>query len=288
MTTGDISQAFVSLFDAEVKEAFQRKGALLRPCVREKPTGSGSSMTFQKTGKGTAGQKARHAILPALNLDHTPATATPVDYGLKEWVDQLDELKTNIDERRVVVNAIAMALGRQIDAAILTAWAAAVSATSFTKSITMTSSATIKNSFLAIRQAIAERDVPMDDGNLCAVIPPSVFSVLMELQEFSNSQWVGTPGAAWPDMNVNRRTWMGFHWIEHTGLPKSSNTRTGYVVYRPATGLAINKEPQTDIQWNAERWANCIAGVMSAGAVVIDTDGIEAVTIDESTALPTS
>ena len=42
-----------------------------------------------------------------------PSKAQLLDYFAGEWVDQLDELKTNIDERQVLANAGAFALGRK-------------------------------------------------------------------------------------------------------------------------------------------------------------------------------
>ena len=38
-----------------------------------------------------------------------------VDYYVGEWIDRLDELKTNIDERQVLANTGAFALGRKTD-----------------------------------------------------------------------------------------------------------------------------------------------------------------------------
>src|SRR3546814_8774167 len=41
------------------------------------------------------------------------------DYYAGDWVDRLDELKTNIDERMVVANAGAYALGRKTDELVI-------------------------------------------------------------------------------------------------------------------------------------------------------------------------
>jgi len=287
MTTGDISQTFNAMFDATVKEAYQRNGPLLLPCVRQKTVLGASSIQFVKTGTGTAGAKGRHAVLPKLNLDHTPAIATMADYGLSELIDKLDEMKTNIPERMVVANAIAKALGRRVDQTIITAADAAVTATSYSTTITMTSSVTIKNAWILARQALAERFVPTTEGGMYAIVSPSIFSALMELDQFANSQWTGSADV-FPNANLSGRTWMGAHWIEHTGLTKSTNTRKGFFLHKEALGLGMSQEPTTDIQWDAERWTNVVAGVVSVGAVAIDSEGIQGLSLDESVTLPTS
>ena len=56
-----------------------------------------------------------------MNLDHTNVECTLEDYYAGDWVDHLDELKTNIDERQVIANAGAYALGRKSDEMIITA-----------------------------------------------------------------------------------------------------------------------------------------------------------------------
>jgi capsid protein len=75
--------------------------------------------TFQKVGKGTASTKARHGKVPVMNVDHTPIECTLQDYYAGDWVDQLDELKTNINEQQVVAKAGAFALGRKTDELII-------------------------------------------------------------------------------------------------------------------------------------------------------------------------
>ena len=114
-----ITAAFTKQFEREVHEAYQRLGSKLRGLVRSKSEVQGASTVFQKVGKGTAATKARHGAVPVMNLDHTPVECTLADYYAGDWVDRLDELKTNIDERSVIANAGAYALGRKTDELII-------------------------------------------------------------------------------------------------------------------------------------------------------------------------
>ena len=107
--------------EADVHLAYQQTGSKLKSTVRSKNNIVGYSTTFQKVGKGTASVKARHGLVPVMNLDHEPVECMLYDYYAGDWVDSLDELKTNIDERRIIASAGAYALGRKTDDLIISA-----------------------------------------------------------------------------------------------------------------------------------------------------------------------
>ena len=116
-----IDQAFIKQFEREVHEAYQRQGSKLRNMVRTINNVNGSSAVFQKVGKGTASTKSTHGMVPVMNLDHSNVEVTLQDFYAGDWVDRLDKLKTNIDERQIIAGAGAFALGRKTDELIITA-----------------------------------------------------------------------------------------------------------------------------------------------------------------------
>ena len=121
----NIDQAFIRRYEAEVHQAYQRQGSLLRNAVRRKSGVIGSSTTFQKTGTIEAAQKTRNGDVPVQDLDHAPVECPLGDWYAPTLVDDLDTIKTNIDERMVRVNASSWALGRKTDALIIAALEAA-------------------------------------------------------------------------------------------------------------------------------------------------------------------
>ena len=121
----DINVAFVKQFEREVHEAYQRQGSKLRIAVRTINNVKGSSAVFQKVGKGTASTKSTHGMVPVMNVSHTSVECVLQDYYAGDWVDKLSELKINHDERAVIANAGAYALGRKTDDLIISALAAA-------------------------------------------------------------------------------------------------------------------------------------------------------------------
>ena len=119
-----VEMSFVKNFEAEVHVQYQQMGAKLRNTVRTKASVIGSTTTFQKVGKGTANTKARHGKVPVMNVDHDSVECVLQDYYAGDWVDKLDELKTNINEQQIVAKAGAYALGRKTDELIIVQLAA--------------------------------------------------------------------------------------------------------------------------------------------------------------------
>lgn len=183
-----VDQSFTKHFQAEVHEAYQRMGSKLRNTVRSKNNVKGSSTTFQKVGKGTASTKARHGKVPVMNIDHEPIEVVLQDYYAGDWVDSLDELKTNIDERMVTANAGAYALGRKTDELIIEKLdglgaerEAKGTGTGLTDSDGLT-----KEKVLKAFEMLGEADVP-DDGQRFAIIGWRQWGQLLDIKEFSNA-----------------------------------------------------------------------------------------------------
>ena len=74
-----IDQAFVKQFEEEVHQAYQRMGSKLRNTVRVKNGVRGSSTVFQTVGKGSASTKARHGMVPVMNVDHATGLCGGID-----------------------------------------------------------------------------------------------------------------------------------------------------------------------------------------------------------------
>ncbi len=116
-----IDQAFITQFESDVHLAYQRMGSKLRNTVRQASGVTGSTVKFQKIGKGAANTKSRNGDVTGMEVAHTNVTATLTDHYAPEYIDKLDELKTNIDERQAVAQSAAYALGRKTDELIIAA-----------------------------------------------------------------------------------------------------------------------------------------------------------------------
>jgi len=261
-----IDQVFIKQFEADVHLAYQQMGTKLRPTVRSKSGVVGQSTTFQTIGRGTASTKSRHGMVPVMNLNHQPVECTLQDYYAGDWVDALDELKINVDERRVVASAGAYALGRKTDELII---GAMNNATNYVGDF---STGLTKTLILSALEKLNEKDVP-DDGRRFAVVGVHQWNELLGISEFISADYVGD---SYPMINgYEARKWLGITWILHNDLPLASSTqRSCFIYHASSVGHACGQEVKTDISWHGDRAAHFISNSMSQGAVLIDQDGI--------------
>jgi hypothetical protein len=259
-----IDQAFVKQFEREVHGAYQRQGSKLRHAVRVKNGVVGSSTVFQRVGTATAKTKGRHAMVPVASTEFSAVEIQLTDYYVGEWIDRLDELKTNIDERQVLANAGAFALGRKTDEIVIDAFGAAT--------LTAGSSSTglSKAKVLEAFELLGANDVP-DDGQRFAVVGWRQWSDLLDLNEFSSADFVGDDQLPWRGMQA--KLWLGTTWIPHSGLPLVNGVRTCFWFHKSAVGHAIGQDVTSDITWHGDRAAHFVANSMSQGAGLIDAKG---------------
>jgi len=275
MTT-TINNAFVKQFEREVHEAYQRMGSKLRPTVRSRNNVQGSSAIFQKVGKGTASTKSAHGMVPVMNLDHTAIEVTLADYYAGDWVDKLDELKLNHDERAVIANAGAYALGRKTDELIINALAASTNAVS-----NNTQGMTISKVLEAFEK-LGTADVP-DDGQRTAVVGWKQWSELLAIDEFASSDYVGADELPWRGTQAKR--WLGTLWIPHSGLPiDGTGIRKCFWFHKTAIAHASGADVTSDISWHGDRAAFFVNNMMSQGAALVENTGVVVMTCDETPA----
>ncbi len=268
-----VDNVFVKQFEADVHLAYQQMGTKLRSTIRSKSGVVGASTTFQKVGKGIASTKSRHGIVPVMNLDHTPVECVLQDYYAGDWVDSLDELKTNIDERRVVASAGAYALGRKTDELIINAMSSA------TQSVGDYSTGLTKSLIMSALEILNTNDVP-DDGRRFAVVGVHQWNELLALDEFVSADYVG--GATPLVDGCESRRWLGINWVLCNALPlANSDERDCFIYHASSIGHACGQEVKTDITWNGERAAHFISNSMSQGAVLIDAEGIVRIKCDD-------
>ncbi len=261
-----IDNAFVKQFEGEVHDAFQRQGSKLRPTVRVRNGVQGGTCVFQRIGKGIAQTKTRHDFVPQMNAEHFAVEVALSDYYAGDYVDRLDELKVNIDERQALARAGAYALGRQTDQLIIDALnATSTVAGDSAKSLT-------KAKVLAALETLGTEDVP-DDGERYAVIGWKQWANLLDLPEFASAEYVGNENLPW--QGTQAKSWLGTMWIAHSGLPYDAATkqRTCFWYHKSAVGHAIGQDVTADISWVGERAAHFVANWMSQGAGLIDAAG---------------
>lgn len=274
-----VDQSFVKQYAREVKQAYQVQGSKLRHTVRKQSNVQGSTTTFQTVGKGTPTTKARHGQITPMNVTHAPVECTLTDYYAGDWVDKLDESKLNSDERRVLANAGAFALGRKTDELLITE----LDATATTPVAAAASGLTLAK-VLSAMQVLGDADV-FEEGRMWAVVGWSEWTDLLQLSQFTSSDFVGGKNAELPFLkSTEARRWLGTTWMPHSGLETllSGNTAKSFWYHEAAIGHASGAEVKTDITWHGDRASHFINNMMSQGACLIDSAGVVEIQTDRS------
>ena len=259
-----IDTAFIKQFESEVHMAYQRIGSKLRNTVRTVGNVAGSVVRFQKIGKGTASTKSRNGMVTPMELTHTTVEATMADYYAAEYIDKLDELKTNIDERQAVAKSAAAALGRKTDEILITAMDAGASSTQ----INDTSGALVKADLLALFELMGTADIPEDGGRFLAMNPKG-FADLFLIEEFASSDYVGDQNLPYAG-GMTMKNFLGFNIFSTSAVTAGKNMS----YHTSSVGLGVGSDVSTELNYVPEKVAHLATSMMSMGSVVIDSTGI--------------
>ena len=262
-----ITTAFIKQFESEVHMAYQRMGSKLRNTVRQLNNVKGNQARFQKVGKGSATEKSRHANVPTMEVTHNTVDVTLSDFYAADYVDRLDELKTNIDERQVLSQSAAAALGRKTDQLIIDVLDAGTNS----NNVAHGSAALTLAKALTVYEAFGEADVP-DDGQRYFVVSSAGWADLLQIDQFSRAEYIGEKELPYAG-GLTAKRWLGFMWFSFSGLSLSGTTRDCHAWHRSSVGLAMGSDIRTEVNYIPEKVSNLITSYMSMGAVMIDNDG---------------
>jgi hypothetical protein len=258
-----IDTAFIKQFETEVHMAYQRMGSKLRNTVRTANV-TGSTVRFQKIGTAEATTKSRNGNVTPMELAHTTVEATMADFYAAEYIDKLDELKININERQAVAQSAAAALGRKTDSLLITAMDAGANSTQ----IHDTSSAVEKADLLSVFETFGTANLP-EDGQRYIAMHPKGFADLFLITEFASSDFVGDQNLPYAG-GMTMKEFLGFKIFSTSAVAAGKSM----CYHTTSVGLGINSDVQTEVNYVAEKVSHFATSMMSMGAVVIDDNGI--------------
>jgi hypothetical protein len=275
-----LSTAFVTLFDAEVKQAYQGT-AVLRPAIRVRSGVEGSSYKFPKIGKGVAQVRIPQTDVTPLNVSYGQVTATLSDYIAAEYSDIFSQAKVNFDERSELVKVVASAVGRRQDQLILDALIASSTSNTVASSVGGANTNMNLDKLLAAKKALDAKNVPMDNRHI--IIHANNLAGMLGETKVTSSDFNTVKALVNGELN----TFLGFtfHVLgdrDEGGLPLSSGDRKVYAFHRDAIGMAEGIAPKTEINYIPEKTSWLVTSLFSAGAVAIDAEGIVEITCDEN------
>jgi len=276
MSTG-LSTAFIQLFDAEVKQAYQGTSQLAGT-VRTRTGVEGSTVNFPSVGKGAAVVRTPQTDVVPLNTAFSTVSCTLSDYIAAEYSDIFNAQKVNFDERQELAQVVGSAIGRRQDQIILDAIAAASAGSTVANTVVTSGSAAASDlnvgKIIAAAEAMNTKNVPSADRHM--VIHASGLASLLADERAVSADFNQLQALQRGDIN----SFMGFtiHVLgdrDEGGLAKDgSNDRTNFAFHKSAVGCAVGMPPTTKIDYIAEKTSFLVASCLSMGAVAIDADGI--------------
>jgi hypothetical protein len=276
-----LSNAFVTLFDAEVKQAYQGK-AMLVGAVRQRRGVEGSTVKFPKVGSGVATPRVPQTDVTPINASFSQVTLTLADWNAAEYSDIFNQAKVNFDERQELVQVVAAAMGRRQDQMIIDALTA--SSTSLTVSNDIGGADTNLN-VAKLREAKRLLDKNnVDPGDRHIVIHANSLASLLSETAVTSSDFNSVKALVQGDIN----TFLGFTFHvmgdrTEGGLAiDGSNDRTVWAFHKTAVGYGEGIGMRTEINYIPEKTSWLVNEVFSAGAIAIDAAGIVQITCRES------
>jgi hypothetical protein len=210
-----------------------------------------------------------------MDISHSNVDVTLSDFYAADYVDRLDELKTNIDERQVLATSASAALGRKTDQLIIDVLDAGTNS----NNIAHGSAGLTLAKALSVYESFGEGDVP-DDGQRYFVVSPAGWADLLQIDQFSRMEYVGEADLPYAG-GLTAKRWLGFMWFTHSGLSLSGTTRECHAFHRTSVGLGMGTDIRTEINYIPEKVSNLVTSYMSMGAVMIDNNGAIKVQITE-------
>lgn len=272
-----LSAAAQQQFDDDVKHAFQGAGKL-RNTVTIRNNVTADIYKFRKIGKGQANQKPSQADVTPMGVAHSLINCTLENWNAPEYTDIFDAAEVNFDEQTELAEVIAKALGRRLDQLILDALAAEASP-----------AGTIAHGTAGLTLAkITEASKHLNDNGVDGDDRHFVTSAT-GLEDMLNSTTItsGDFNSVKGLISGEIKYFMGFEWHvietrDEGGLTVATNIRECFAYHKSAIGLAIGIDIRSEVNYIPQKTSWLCNGLMKAGAVSRDGDGIVSVSIDES------
>ena len=277
----NISTAFVTLFDSEVKQAYQGQ-RLLAGVTRERTGVQGNTVKFPKIGKGSATIRVPQTDVVPLNVTYSQVTATMEDFIAAEYSDIFDQSHVNFSERQELVQVVSGAIARRMDQVVLDALTAASGTNTVANSVGGSNTNLNVAKLRAAKKALDAKNVPADGR--CMIIHANSLDSLLAETEVTSSDFASVKALVTGDVD----TFLGFQFItmgdrDEGGLAiDGSNDRTLFAFHKDAMGLGVSMNQTSRVDYIAEKTSFLVASMFSAGSVAIDAEGIVKLTCRES------
>lgn len=274
----NVTTAFVTLFESEVKQAYQSE-SVLRGTMRTRTGVQGNTVKFPKIGKGVATPRINQTDVTPLNVTYSQVTANMSDFIAAEYSDIFHQSHINFDERRELVEVVSKAIARRMDQICIDALNAASSPSTVATGVGGTTTNMNIEKLRAAAKAMNEKNVPSDGRYL--LMHASQLDALLGETEVTSSDFATVKALVRGEVS----SFMGFNVLtigdrDEGGLPKPS-TRTCFAWHKDSMGYAESMAQKSEVNYIPEKTSFLVSSMFSAGAVAIDDEGIVKISCTE-------
>lgn len=268
-----LSAAAQQQFDDMVLQEFQGTGSL-RNSVTIRNNVVGDIYKFRSLGKGMANQKPTSADVTPMDVQHGLINCTLENWNAPEYSDIFDQAEVNFDEEQELAELISSALGRRLDQLIIDACdAEAAPAATIAHGSTALSFAKVNQ----VNTALVKKGVPAGDRTF--LITGDGLEDLLAETEVNSSDYNTIQTLMSAKVNDG---WMGFSWKviedrDEGGIPVTTGNAESFAYHKKAVGLAIGIDIKAEVNYIAHKTSWLCNGVMKAGAVSRNGNGIVSV-----------
>lgn len=287
-----VSNSFITMFSDDVKQAYQQQTSKLVDSVRVVRNVTGSTYKFHKLAKGgSIKNKARFEDITAMSdtskslsgsgaytggtAGNSVVTVTLNNFHSGEYIDDMDQFKTNIDLRSTFASAIGAALSRAVDQEIIDALDA--STPTNIKTTAQGANGLNKAALLEVHEALNALDVPANDRVL-VVSPAALTDILTDTTLVSSDNGIITNTALATGYIPSI---FGFKIVTSNLLTADSVVRKCYAYQKDSVGLALAQDITARIDYVPHKASHLVLGTMSGGSTVIDADGVVEIQVTE-------
>lgn len=275
-----VSNAFVTLFDSEVKQAYQGQRTL-GGLVRERAV-EGSTVKFPKIGKGTASIRVPQTDVTPMSVTYSQVTATMEDFIAAEYSDIFNQAKVNFQDRAELVQVVSGAIGRRMDQVVLDALVASSGTNTVANSVGGSNTNLNVAKLRETKKKMDAKNVPSEGRTIIA--HANNMDALLAETSVTSSDFNTVKALVTGEVN----SFLGFNFVsigdrDEGGLAiDGSSDRIVYAFHRDAMGLGIGMNQQSRVDYIPEKTSFLVASMFSAGSVAIDAEGITKITCRES------
>ncbi len=279
----ELSAAKAEAFDDDVLHEYQGMGGVSQTATRRENV-KANPYHFRNMGKGLAQRRgASQSDITAMDISHTKVPCTLEDWVAPEYTDLFDDAQINIDEQRELAGVIAGGLGRRDDQLVIDAFDASASYAG-TVTTAVGGAGTNLNAAKLRRASRYLNDKGVPGAGRHILISALNLEGMLGETEVTSSDFNTIKTLV--NGEINSFVGFQFHVVEDRsafegGLTVAANVRDGFAYHQSAIGYC-NALRRTEVNYIPTKTSWLANGLLKAGSVVRNANGVVKVQMDES------